>query len=122
MIIGSNTQIGQKLAQTPVKRQETSEPTDDFKNSGIDLDNLSYIDNLKFSTLAGFTAGFIHVGKAVGHVMPSVDGLDHPGLHILYAMPSVVAGAVAGVFGGAAGFAMGLFGGNIMSHVTIPEA
>ena len=119
MIIGNNTQLSQKPLQTPVKRQETSEPKDGFEKS--EPKDLGYVDNLKHSTLGGFAAGFIKVGNAVEHFMPSVDGLDHTGLHILCAVPSIVAGTVAGVFGGAAGFVMGVFGGNITNHVEIPQ-
>ncbi len=119
MVIGNNVQTGQKLLQSPVKRQETSEPADGFVKS--DPKDSGYVDNLKHSTLGGFAAGFIKVGNAVEHFMPSVDGLDNPGLHILCAVPSIVAGTVAGVFGGAAGFVMGVFGGNITNHVEMPQ-
>jgi hypothetical protein len=115
MIIGNNTQISQKPLQTsiPAENKDT-EPKDNFEKSG-------YVDNLKNSSLAGFAAGFIKVGNAVDHFMPSVDGLDHTGLHILYAMPAIVSGTVAGVLGGAAGFVVGLFGGNIKNFVEIPQ-
>jgi len=119
MIIGNNTQVNQKLVQTTVKKQETNEPKDGFEKS--EPKDLGYVDNLKHSTLGGFAAGFIKVGGALEHIMPSVDGLDHTGLHILYAIPPIVGGTVAGVFGGAAGFVMGIFGGNITNHIPVPE-
>lgn len=115
MIIGNKTQISQKPLQTGVSAEnKDTEPKDNFEKGG-------YIDNLKHSSFAGFAAGFIKVSSAVNEFMPSVDGLDHTGLHILYALPPIVSGAVAGVFGGAAGFAVGLFGGNITNFVDIPQ-
>jgi hypothetical protein len=119
MIIGNNTQVNQKMVQTSVKKQETAEPKDGFEKS--ESKDLGYVDNLKHSTLGGFAAGFIKVGNAVEHVMPSYNGEDHMGLHLLCAVPPIVAGTVAGVFGGAAGLVMGLFGGNITNHIEVPQ-
>jgi len=115
MIIGNKTQISQKPVQTSVPTEsKDTEPKDNFEKSG-------YVDNLKNSSFVGFAAGFIKVSSAVEKFMPSVDGLDHTGLHILYALPAILSGAVAGVFGGAAGFAVGLFGGNMSNFVEVPQ-
>ncbi len=119
MLIGNNTQISQNPLQTPVKKQETSEPKDGFEKTSTK--DLSYANNLKHSTLGGFLAGFVKVGNAVEHHMPHVDGLDHTFLHLVYATPPIVCGTVAGVLGGAAGFAMGVFGGNITNHINMPQ-
>ena len=104
--------------QKTSQKQESPEPKDSFQTGTSKEEQLSYGENLLKSTIDGAVAGFIKVGEAVEHVLPSVDGLDNTGLHLFLASISIAAGAFVGApIGAVAGFAMGLIGKNI----DIPE-
>ncbi len=77
-----------------------------------------YGNNIADSSKLGFAAGFIRTSEAVEKFMPSYDGLDHMGKHILCAIPPILAGVVGGMAGAGAGLVMGIFGKNIGTHMT----
>jgi hypothetical protein len=121
--IMGNMPIYNNFTPAPAEKKEAPEagPKDEFKPLRPDPDINSLKDygkNIKDSSMIGFAAGFIKTGNFVEQFMPSYDGLDHPGKHILAAIPPIVAGAVGGVFGAAVGFGLGLVGGNLGTHVS----
>ena len=77
-----------------------------------------YLKNMGTSAKLGALGGAIKTGEFVNGFMPSYDGLDHPGKHILCAIPPILAGAVGGVVGGGVGLAFGVFGKNIGTHMS----
>lgn len=77
-----------------------------------------YMKNMGLSAKLGAIGGAIKTGGFVNQFMPSYDGLDHPGKHILCAIPPILAGVVGGAVGGGVGLAFGIFGQNIGTHMT----
>jgi len=117
MLINTNKPLtGTDMSQIKtVKKEESTEPKDGFKKCDENCgEHTGYGENLLKSTVYGGLKGFGVVGNAVEKVLPSVDGLDHTGLHILFGSIAVGAGAIIGIpFGAVTGFAIGLFGGSV---------
>ena len=102
-----------KSSQTLSKKEETGEPADGFTPSAPE-EKLGYGKNLMKSTAAGALKGFFKVSEFVDEKLPSYDGLDHFGMHVLMAGIAMGCGAIGGVIPGAIyGFAKGLAGGTV---------
>jgi len=77
-----------------------------------------YLKNMGSSTKFGVIGGAIKTGEFVNEFMPSYDGLDNLGMHLLCAIPPLIAGVAGGIVGGGVGLAFGVFGKNIGTHMT----
>ncbi len=126
--ITTNRQVQAQFTPAPAEKpgnaptgSPASEPHDEFTplRPEPEIHSLKdYGSNIADSSKIGFAAGFCKVGGYVEQFMPSYDGLDHPGKHLLCAIPPILAGAIGGVAGAGVGLAMGLFGQNIGTHVS----
>jgi len=119
-VMAHNTPVAPAAAEKPGITPE-NQPRDEYAplRPEPEIHSLKdYGKNIADSTTLGFVGGFIRTGEAVEKFMPSYDGLDHPGKHILCAIPPLLAGVVGGVAGAGAGLAMGIFGKNIGTHMT----
>ncbi len=99
----------------------TTEPQDTFVpiRPKPEIHSLKdYGNNMADSSKIGFAAGFIKTSSYVEHFMPSYDGLDHFGKHMLAAVPPIIAGVIGGAAGAGAGLVMGIFGRNIGTHIS----
>lgn len=119
----SNFEAPKKIEAKPVAENSSSAPQikDEMKPlvPEPEIHNLKdYMKNMGLSVKAGALGGAIKTGEFVNQFMPSYDGLDHPGKHILCAIPPIIAGAIGGVVGGGVGLAFGVFGQNIGTHIN----
>jgi hypothetical protein len=122
--ISKSTPVSVNYTPAATEKKEAAPatgPNDEFKPLRPEPDIHSFKDyrkNIADSSKLGFAAGFIKTGNFVEKFMPHFDGLDHPGKHILAAIPAILAGAIGGAAGAGAGCAMGLLGKNIGTHMT----
>lgn len=122
-INSSNFEAPKKIEAKPVAENSSSAPQikDEMKPlvPEPEIHNLKdYMKNIKSSAFAGAAGGFIKVSEFVDGFMPHYDGLDHPGKHILFAIPPILAGVAGGIAGCGVGLAFGVIGKNIGTHMS----
>ncbi|MCD4783530.1 MAG: hypothetical protein K8T10_06835 [Candidatus Eremiobacteraeota bacterium] len=77
-----------------------------------------YLKNMRSSVKLGAIGGAIKTGEFVNGFMPSYDGLDNFGMHLLCAVPPIIAGVAGGIVGGGVGLVLGIVGKNIGAQMS----
>jgi len=116
MIINTSkaNMVQMRNSQSLRKEEAIAEQKDGFQQSNAPQESTGYGKNLLKSTIAGTLKGVFTVGEFVSHKLPSYDGLDHTGMHVLMAGISIGCGVCFGAIPGAIyGFTKGLFGGSV---------
>jgi len=117
MIINNTkaTMVQMKNSQALPKEDSNTEPVDSFQQSNAPQEHGGYGQNILKSTLAGTLKGVFTVGDFVSDKLPSYDGLDHTGMHVLMAGISIGCGVCFGAVPGAIyGFTKGLLGDPVV--------